>query len=290
MTISRSDFDALGFNPAELDRFLLSHGVIVSLNGSAVAVSVNKDTPSWIKELSLMPHLTRDEAAAILVGFDPYSSNRISDEDHDEFRRYDSLLKRSIHAGNLKADAAEDERGNKTHHIAPQDLNAWRVRNGLPAPLPITQNPDTSLHNALAQAEAERDAARAELKDAIDWWDGTGHPADALIAKQLSELTGLRAELQESEAARQAAEELAARMGAEVEALKAAEAADPADLPDELDCALMALRAVRNGYGTESTQRKRITEWLKAHRSDLKPDAIERIATVANPDKATGRK
>ena len=66
---------------------------------------------------------------------------------------------------------------------------------------------------------------------------------------------------------------------------------DPLDLPEELDAANMAFRAVLNGYGEQTaTFKNRLIEYLKANYSHLKTEAIDRIATVANPDKARGRK
>jgi hypothetical protein len=66
---------------------------------------------------------------------------------------------------------------------------------------------------------------------------------------------------------------------------------DPADLPVELDAANMAYRAVLNGYGDKSeTFKNRLIDYLKGHYTDLKPEAVQRIATVANPDKSAGRK
>ena len=66
---------------------------------------------------------------------------------------------------------------------------------------------------------------------------------------------------------------------------------DPSDLPDELDCANQAYRAVSIGYGDGyDTFRNRLLAWLAEHRPELGTEARERIATVANPDKAAGRK
>jgi hypothetical protein len=66
---------------------------------------------------------------------------------------------------------------------------------------------------------------------------------------------------------------------------------DPSDLPDELDCANQAFRAISNGYGDVSdTFRNRLVAWLVEHRGDLGIEGRERIATVANRDKAAGRK
>lgn len=66
---------------------------------------------------------------------------------------------------------------------------------------------------------------------------------------------------------------------------------DPADLPDELSTANIAFRAISKGYGNQSaTFKNRLIEYLKVHHPDLTDDAVKRIATVANPNKAPGRK
>jgi hypothetical protein len=66
---------------------------------------------------------------------------------------------------------------------------------------------------------------------------------------------------------------------------------DPADLPDELYMANLAFRAVTNGHGKQSdTFRNRIISYLKLNYPNLKNDPLQRIATVGNPDKSTGRK
>jgi len=66
---------------------------------------------------------------------------------------------------------------------------------------------------------------------------------------------------------------------------------DPSDLPPELDAANMAFRAVTQGYGDQTaTPRNRLTEYLREHYPSFNQEQIGRIATVANPDKTTGRK
>lgn len=66
---------------------------------------------------------------------------------------------------------------------------------------------------------------------------------------------------------------------------------DPSDLPIELDAANVAYRAVLNAYGNQSeTFKKRLIAYLQENYTDLKPEAVQRIATVANPDKSAGRK
>lgn len=69
------------------------------------------------------------------------------------------------------------------------------------------------------------------------------------------------------------------------------EAIDPSDLPPELDAANMAFRAITNGYGDQSaTARNRLIDYLEKNYPEFKPEQVRRIATVANPDKSTGRK
>lgn len=66
---------------------------------------------------------------------------------------------------------------------------------------------------------------------------------------------------------------------------------DPSDNPTELDIANLAFHIVRKGYGdTTATFRNRLIEFLKEEYPGLKREAVDRIATVANPDKAPGRK
>jgi hypothetical protein len=66
---------------------------------------------------------------------------------------------------------------------------------------------------------------------------------------------------------------------------------DPLDLPVELDAANIAFRSVKNGYGDQAaTFRNRVIDYLKANHSHMTDEALQRIATVANPDKTTGRK
>ena len=66
---------------------------------------------------------------------------------------------------------------------------------------------------------------------------------------------------------------------------------DPADLPDELSAANIAFRAVTNGHGDPlATFRNRLIGYLETNFPNLSDDAVKRIATVANPDKKTGRK
>ena len=69
------------------------------------------------------------------------------------------------------------------------------------------------------------------------------------------------------------------------------EGIDPADLPGELQAANIAYRAVLNGYGEKKgTFKNRLIGYLEKSYKNLNNEAVQRIATVANPDKGRGRK
>ena len=66
---------------------------------------------------------------------------------------------------------------------------------------------------------------------------------------------------------------------------------DPADLPEELQMANLAFRAVTNGYGgTTDTFRNCVICYLNETYPHLRNEEVKRIATVVNPDKSRGRK
>jgi hypothetical protein len=66
---------------------------------------------------------------------------------------------------------------------------------------------------------------------------------------------------------------------------------DPEDLPIELDVGRIAFQAVQNGYGNQTaTFRNRLVEFIEENYKGLTGETVKRIATVANPDKTTGRK
>ena len=66
---------------------------------------------------------------------------------------------------------------------------------------------------------------------------------------------------------------------------------DPLDLPEELDAANMAFQAVHKGFGDKKeTFKNRVISYLKKYYPRMTSEAMKRIATVVNPDKAPGRK
>lgn len=65
---------------------------------------------------------------------------------------------------------------------------------------------------------------------------------------------------------------------------------DPSDMPEELQAANIAYRAVLKGYGRPGeTFRNRLVTFLE-ERYQFSEEAVKRIATVANADKSSGRK
>ena len=66
---------------------------------------------------------------------------------------------------------------------------------------------------------------------------------------------------------------------------------DPADFPEELHAANIAFRAITNGHGNpNATFRNRLISYLETSFPNLNNETVQRIATVANPDKGRGRK
>jgi len=66
---------------------------------------------------------------------------------------------------------------------------------------------------------------------------------------------------------------------------------DPSDLPPELDAAMLAFRAVSNGFGdAKATFRNRLIDYIQTTYPTFKAEQVQRIATVANADPTPGRK
>jgi len=157
---------------------------------------------------------------------------------------------------------------------------------------PTAVSPDESLRvwKAMSRRAASRSNTGDDLPPSAQSWglladdllklDGDGFTA-ALIKELQSLAVSAKPSLLVPERSRPCTE-AAARDFQEV---------DPSELPDELDIANQAHRAVTNGYGDpNATFRTRLVAWIVKHRPDVKPEARERIATVANADKATGRR
>ena len=70
------------------------------------------------------------------------------------------------------------------------------------------------------------------------------------------------------------------------------EQVDPLDRPQELDIANLAFHEVIvKGYGLgEGSPKQRLLNYIEIHYGFLTDGAKERIATLANPDKASGRR
>ena len=66
---------------------------------------------------------------------------------------------------------------------------------------------------------------------------------------------------------------------------------NPNDLPAELDAAMLGFRAVSNGFGdATATFRNRLIDYLHTTYPGFKSEQVQRIATIANPDRTPGRK
>ena len=66
--------------------------------------------------------------------------------------------------------------------------------------------------------------------------------------------------------------------------------APSSDYPLEMNAAMIAFNAVKNGYGTQNSFKKNLEEYLREKFSELGVTFIDRASTIANPDKSTGRK
>jgi hypothetical protein len=110
-------------------------------------------------------------------------------------------------------------------------------------------------------------------------------PPDSMLVVATNSLRGFETDLQRKEAAVALLADSRPTANQEFES-----DFDPSDLPYELGIGNIAFSAVRNGYGDSSaTFKNRLIAYLEKE-FQLSPEAVHRIATVANPDKAPGRK
>lgn len=169
-----------------------------------------------------------------------------------------------------------------THHLL-----SWAAQGLLGLHVPVG---DKLLKLPITEAQAVR-LARGEWVPLdvgqLEGGNPRSRPKPLLV--QQSELVVHTAELQAL-----AAQHLCASGAAEpatAEPKPEPEAFDPADLPEELDIARIAFTAVRNGYGAaNATFKNRLLAYLGEHHPKLSDEARQRIGTVANPDKAAGRR
>ena len=79
-------------------------------------------------------------------------------------------------------------------------------------------------------------------------------------------------------------------INSEVDAVADVDAADPSELPSELDCANQVYRAVQQGFGDPNqTFKNRVRAIIAERYPWFGPEAQERIATVSNANKSPGR-
>jgi len=181
-----SEFHSFGFQEAEIISFLAKHGINIG-NGTALPAAAADDAfPGWKRIMALLPKLTDTEAASAFVGLDLAGPGWLSDGDHADLSRWQSVIRRAIRAGELAADETEFEQDGtpKEWSILPADLAAWCLAKNLAYPLPggvELPATDAGLRSALASCEQERaqwkaragalEAAgdqRASLQDEID--------------------------------------------------------------------------------------------------------------------------
>lgn len=150
----------------------------------------------------------------------------------------------------------------------------------IPSPNPLNLH---SLRNEKARTLLELDVLALAIKEEID---------EAVFSREEIHrwLKSIDAKSQYSFSLSEQASEIA--LDDKTQKVEQAESEiDPIDLPLELDAANMAHRAITNGYGDQSdTARNRLITYLQSTHPYFKKEQVQRIATVANPDKTPGRK
>ncbi|GAB1394783.1 hypothetical protein MASR1M60_29470 [Rhodocyclaceae bacterium] len=165
---SLSDFQSCGFDEAEIFAFLAKHGVNIG-EASASQTPVGETFPDWKRIMALHPKLIDNEAAAAFAGIDLVAPGWLSDDEHAELSRWQSVIRRAIRAGELVAEASDFERDGtpKEWSILPADLAAWCSAKGWAYPLPAGVGlpaTDAGLRDALARCEQERAQWKAKAE------------------------------------------------------------------------------------------------------------------------------
>lgn len=167
---SLSDADRYGFKTSDIYSFLEEHGLTLSSVGDSIRsttepAATTPAIPEWKHLMAALPALTVSEVCHAFANVDPHARGHLSDEEHAEVARYESLIKRAI----LVDDASEklatfhiefDGHGRPTQSgIKPAVLAAWCLRKGLSYPLPATVH----LLPTNTDAVAEIDRLKAEI-------------------------------------------------------------------------------------------------------------------------------
>lgn len=266
-----SDYDRYGFDRTELLEFLSAKGIHISGESNAAPAGKKSEVPEWAKLSKAIKQFALHEAADILIGIDPWDQQWRGDNGEREFSRACATLAQAAEYGDLRP-VSTDDHGNSSFNA--QDLRAWAESVGLdwciPSDTPVKAPApaDSATLDRLRQLEAKN----AQFVDQVER-EAREH-FEAENARLVEQVAELQRQLQEATAAAQQAQPV-----------------EPEDLPDELSIANIAFRAVTNGYGDElATFRNRLGAYLDKHHPDLGSGVKDRIITVANPDKAPGRK
>lgn len=138
MTFHFSFFE-LGFNKAEIQKFLLKNNIEISLvrNLPDKASPETVDTlPTWAPSLSPMSVFTVEQASLVLAGDDPYCQNPYrQDYDNRDFIVARDILSQAINDGKLNAT------GEYTNYqVRHDDLRNYVGSIGLKWPIPAIPN------------------------------------------------------------------------------------------------------------------------------------------------------
>nr|VFJ50050.1 MAG: hypothetical protein BECKFM1743C_GA0114222_100797 [Candidatus Kentron sp. FM]VFJ74724.1 MAG: hypothetical protein BECKFM1743A_GA0114220_107942 [Candidatus Kentron sp. FM]VFK22627.1 MAG: hypothetical protein BECKFM1743B_GA0114221_108722 [Candidatus Kentron sp. FM] len=138
-----SHFKKYGFMLDEIIPFLAKHGIFIEnvpekeeFSESGEPESVKKSMTNdahqeWKDLMALFPVLTEREIAHLFVDIDPYENYCFSEYQQTELSRWKSITHRAIQAGEIQAEAKENELV-----ITPDALAEWCDKKGFPYPLP----------------------------------------------------------------------------------------------------------------------------------------------------------
>lgn len=201
------------------------------------------------------------DTAALILGFEPRDSAKWKGKITVVEQRLELHFRRALeraHNEIFKLDDEPDQLNIFTGELPSAALEfAWRVR--------VLKNNNTQINALLGIGSKVRFDFQSFSRDTIaKWLDANGLVSSYDFGKDGNNLIDLRQDQSEVE---------------------------PSNLPLELDAANVVFRAFTIQYRDSTlTPKKWLIEYLKKHYGDFKAGQIQRIATVANPDKTTGRK
>jgi hypothetical protein len=245
------DYHVYGFKADHIYSFLARNGI--SLDPSSPALSGEKpaaNRPDWVRPYKGRRQISLGDAATILAGLSPAYAGYRSDGEY---------------AAAIRGwrDALIDAIGDHRDPYSEINASTWGT----------DQDAEQMLDHADIRAWCARRGHVWPIPD-LD-------PQPATSAEALAEIGRLKAEVE--------------RYKAELAEAKEGINMDGHDrYASELDIATIAWRAAATGWSENLPGAPTPTEFIKAwvgqHYPDLAPDAVSRIATVANWDKRRGRK